>query len=218
MFQRVVLAKARTHNPRAAFAEDRQPPSLAERLRGMGPAFRQDDELRTTPRAAPYFVAEKRLSKEFGEMIGWAPATMASFADAGDRAEADSFSWPNGLRGGGLAACLVSADLVSAGLAFGFASAALDLAGAGADGGVVAVVSAVALPRPILWARLEKKPSDGAALAVATRVVAGADAAGAAGAAATATAGCSAGSGAWGGLTVPGMVPGSREFATSDKP
>src|SRR5271165_1487503 len=104
--------------------------------------------------AQPYFVAEKRLSKELGETIGWAPATIASLDGAADGSEEDWLSAIDGLRAGGLAACLASAGLAAT--ALDFASAAFGLAGAGAGGGVVAVVSAVAPPRPILWARLAK--------------------------------------------------------------
>ena len=91
----------------------------------------------------------------------------------------------DGFNGGrDVAAGLDSACLVSTGLnAFGSGFASFGLAAAGGAGVVEAVVSAP--PRPTLWARLEKKPSDccEAAVAVATRVFAVAD--GAAGAAAT---------------------------------
>src|SRR5579883_1857520 len=172
---------------------------------GMLPRCRLAFAGTTTDRAPqPYFVAVKRLSKELEETTGWAPATMASFGAA-----ADAVDWLSAADDGfgGLAACLVSA-----GFAFDLASAALGLAGTEAGaGGVVAVVSAVAPPRPILWARLEKKPSDCASLAEATRVGAGAVVAGAEAGAATVTAGWSFASGACGGLTVPGMVPGTCE-------
>jgi len=36
-----------------------------------------------------YFIAEKRLSKEFDETIGWAPATIESFGGVADGSEAD---------------------------------------------------------------------------------------------------------------------------------
>src|SRR5882724_6438220 len=158
-------------------------------------------------RSAPmsYFVAEKRLSNEFVCTIGWAPATRPSLGAA-----AGSASEAAGLNGGRLAACLVSAGFAAAtfGVA-GLASAAFGLAGAG-GGGVVDVVSG-ALPRPILRARLENRPSDCAfGAADATRVVgagaaAGAGAATAAGAAAAATA-ASSEPGMRGGLTVEGIV------------
>src|SRR5262249_37735233 len=142
--------------------------------------------------------------------------TMASFEEDADGSKADWLPEIDGLRAGGLAACLVSA-----GFAFGFASPVFDLADAVAcaGGGVVAVVSAGRPPGPILWARLEKKPSDCAPLAAdATRVGAGVAVAGTE-AGAAATTGCwSFASGACGGLTVPGIVPGRRELATSDRP
>ena len=89
-------------------------------------------------------------------------------------------------------------------------ASALRLAG---GGGAVAVVSVVP-PRPILRARLLKKPSDCAVgAAEATRVGGGADAGADAGAAA-ATTGSSA-PGVCGGLTVEGMLPGARESGSS---
>src|SRR5580693_3249391 len=41
----VVLAKARTHYHRPSFGEDQLTPCRLERSRGMGPGFRQDDNV-----------------------------------------------------------------------------------------------------------------------------------------------------------------------------
>jgi len=119
-----------------------------------------------------YFAAEKRLSNEFADTIGWAPATrLLPAAGAG----AVAVSVTVGFSGGWAAACLVS--LFGAAAVFGIAASergGFGLAdGAVGVGAAVAVVSAVALPRPTLRARLLKKPSsdwdeDGAA--EATRV------------------------------------------------
>jgi hypothetical protein len=124
-----------------------------------------------------YFAAEKRLSNEFADTIGWAPATRLLPAAGAAGAGAAAVSATAGFSGGWAAACLVSVFGAAAAVfgiepsgrgGFGLADGA---AGAGA---AVAVVSAVALPRPTLRARLLKKPSsdwdeDGAA--EATRVV-----------------------------------------------
>ena len=42
-FSTVVLANARTHNPRPSFCDHRLPPSATAKIRGMGPGVRQDD-------------------------------------------------------------------------------------------------------------------------------------------------------------------------------
>jgi hypothetical protein len=86
----VVPAKAGTHNPRELFGEERRPPTAAERLHGMDPAFARTT-MDTAPRN-PYFVAEKRLSKELEETIGWAPATMVSLGGTAEESEADWLS------------------------------------------------------------------------------------------------------------------------------
>src|SRR5207302_7182488 len=127
---------------------------------------------------------------------------------------------------GRAAACRVSAGLVSGGFdaaAFGVAASgrgacsprlASAFGFAGDGGGVAAVVSAVP-PRPILRARLLKKPSDCAVGAAdATRV--GGAGAGAGADAGAATTGSSE-PGARGGLTVEGIVPGAREKLASDR-
>src|SRR5690349_2778054 len=109
-------------------------------------------------------------------MLSLAGAAGAAAAAVAGASETDGFS-------AGLAAGLASACLVSAGLnAFGsgLASAFGLLAGAAE---AEAVVSALALPKPTLWARLANQPSDCwlcAGAAEATRVgggcVAGAEA------------------------------------------
>src|SRR5450631_1307265 len=181
-------------------------------------------------RVAAYLNDWNRLSNEFGDTIGCAPATMPSLAGAA----AGGGSASAGFRGGRAAACFVVSGLVVSGLVvsgLGVAAAAvfgteatwsLRLASmifgfAGTAGcGLDAVVSA-APPRPTLRARLLKKPSDCAfGAADATRV------AGAAGACARAMAAASGSSGdvtgPRGGLRWEGMVPGARESATSDRP
>src|SRR5437868_2721651 len=139
----------------------------------------------------PYFIAPKRLSNEFVCTIGCEPATSVSLG-AGASA-AGALSVTDGLGCGRVAACLVSAGFDAA--AFGVAASgrgacsprlASAFGFAGDGGGVAAVVSAVP-PRPILRARLLKKPSDCAVGAAdATRV-------GGAGAGAGADAGADAG-------------------------
>src|SRR5215468_684844 len=129
----------------------------------------------------PYFTAPNRLSNEFDDITGAAPASCASLLPA-----AAALSDTDGFSGGRDAATLASAGFGSAGLAAAtglavslgasFASFAvpcpgtnrvtaafsLDAAVGGvavavvAGGDVVAVVSAV--PMPILRARPEKKP------------------------------------------------------------
>ena len=110
-----------------------------------------------------YLAAEKRLSNEFVDTIGWAPATrlLACGAAAGAAATA-VVSLTLGFNAGFAEACLVS-PLVAFGIEAsgrgGLASATFGLVGV-AGWVVVAVVSADALPIPTLWAKLEKKPSD----------------------------------------------------------
>ena len=127
-----------------------------------------------------YFAAEKRLSNEFADTIGWAPATRLLPAAGAAGAGAVAVSATVGFSAGWAAACFVSFLISVLGAAAVFGIAASGRSGFGlADGAVgagaaVAVVSAVALPRPTLRARLLKKPSsdwdeDGAA--EATRVV-----------------------------------------------
>src|SRR5690242_637122 len=140
-------------------------------------------------------------------MLSLAGAAGGAAAVAG-ASETDGFS-------AGRAAGLASACLVSAGLnAFG---SGLDSA-FGLAGAVDAVVSAAALPKPTLWARLANQPSDcllSVGAADATRVGAGC----AAGVEATPATGSSACChGARGGLTVPGIVPGMRERLASARP
>jgi hypothetical protein len=97
--------------------------------------------------------SDQRLSKELPETTGWAPAIAVS----------RSFS-----AGCGLAATFGSLDFTDAGgftgATTGFAFGAACLVGAGV---VLAVVSE--LPKPILRARLEKKPSEPDEGADATR-------------------------------------------------
>ena len=108
-----------------------------------------------------YLAAENRLSNEFVDTIGCAPATRLGAAGAGAGADvAAAVSVTVGFEGGCAAACLVSvfcAEAFAASWRGGLASAAFGLAAAGWD--AVAVVSAVP-PRPTLRARLEKKLSD----------------------------------------------------------
>ena len=85
----------------------------------MGPGVRRDDWA--------YFTAEKRLSKEFAGTIGWAPATMASFAGAGAAAGAAGVSESDGFSGGRAAAWLVSAAFGAA--AFGAAAFGAEASG-----------------------------------------------------------------------------------------
>ena len=113
-------------------------------------------------RQSAYFVAEKRLSKEFAETVGCAPATRPSWGAAGADAgagDADAAaSIAAGLVAGWAEACLASA--LGAGVfgAAALASATLGLTGAGCA--AVAVESGDEPTRPTLRARLEKKPSD----------------------------------------------------------
>src|SRR3984885_8179071 len=161
-----------------------------------------------------YLPAEKRLSNEFADTTGWAPATRlfeAAGAAAGAGVSA-AVSVTAGLSAGLAEACLVS---VFAG--FGLASATLGLAGVGVGCGVVVpVASAAALPpRPTLRARLEKKPSDSPLCAGATDCAAGAaEATRVDGAVEVVPNEAARGSfgevtGPRGGLTVSGMVPGA---------
>jgi hypothetical protein len=93
-----------------------------------------------------YFAAEKRLSNEFGETIGCAPATRLLPLEAG--AGEDVAAAVSVAAGPGLAeACRVFALA-----GFGRASAIFDLVGVTGcgTGVVVAVVSAEALLRPTL--------------------------------------------------------------------
>ena len=127
-----------------------------------------------------YFAAEKRLSNEFADTIGWAPATRPSFA-GGAAAGAAEVSESDGFSGGRAAACFVSPAFGAAAAAFGadasgrvgsfrLASMTFGFAGIGC---ALAVVSAAAPPRPILRARLLKMLSDCAfGAADATRVAA----------------------------------------------
>ena len=126
-----------------------------------------------------YFIAPKRLSNEFAGTIGCEPVTMLSFAAGAAAAavsESDGFSGGRGAA----AACLGSAALGTAAMAFGsaaservgslrLASITFGFAGAGA----LAVVS-LDPPNPTLRARLEKKPSDCAVGAADATRVAGA--------------------------------------------
>src|SRR5476649_820149 len=163
-------------------------------------------------RRSSYFTAEKRLSNEFDETIGWEPATwpFAGGAVAAGVSESEGFS------GARAAACLVSEAFGEAlGIeASGRGGGSLRLASAfgfagGEIGCALAVASAVP-PRPTLRARLEKNPSDGGfGAADATRVEEAGQAAGAA-----ATNGSSGDP--RGGLTVEGMVPGARARATDN--
>src|SRR6266478_6269412 len=131
-------------------------------------------------RVAAYLNDWNRLSNEFGDTIGCAPATMPSLAGAAAGAGAGSAS--AGFWGGRAAACFVVSGFVVSGFGvavavFGaaatwslrLASTIFGFAGTG-GGGLDAVVSA-APPRPTLRARLLKKPSDCAfGAADATRV------------------------------------------------
>src|ERR1700737_2355535 len=66
-----------------------------------------------------YFAAEKRLSNEFADTIGWEPATRASFAGGGAAAAAAGASESDGFSGGRAAACLVSVAFGAAAADFG---------------------------------------------------------------------------------------------------
>src|SRR5229473_6197132 len=181
-------------------------------------------------RVAAHLNDWNRLSNEFGDTIGCAPATMPSLAGA---AAGGGGSASAGFRGGRAAACFVVSGFGVAAAAcfvvsgFGVAAAAvfgteatwsLRLASmifgfAGTAGcGLAAAVSAA--PRPTLRARLLKKLSDCAFGAADATRVAGA------GAGASEAASGSSGdvTGPRGGLTWEGMVPGARESATSDRP
>ena len=132
-----------------------------------------------------YFIAPKRLSNEFGCTIGCEPATIVSIGAGAAAAGAGALSVTDGFNGGREAACLVSAgfDAAAFGIALsgrgGWSPRLASTFGLGGGGAAVAVVSAEP-PRPILRARLLKKPSDCVAGAAdATRVggaAAGADA------------------------------------------
>jgi hypothetical protein len=120
-----------------------------------------------------YFAAEKRLSNELADTIGWAPATR--LLPVAGAAGAAAVSVTAGLSGGRAAACFVSALISVLGAAAvavaGIApsgrggrslrlASAFGLAGGAAGAGaLLAVASAVALPRPTLRARLLKNPS-----------------------------------------------------------
>src|ERR1700733_11457643 len=122
-----------------------------------------------------YLPAEKRLSNEFADTTGWAPATR--LVDAAGAAAGAGVSTAVSVTAG-LSAGLAEAEacLVSIFAGFGLASATLGLAGVVVGCGVVvAVVSAAALPpRPTLRARLEKNPSDSPLCAGTTDCAAGA--------------------------------------------
>src|SRR5712672_1227172 len=99
-----------------------------------------------------YRIAEKRLSNEFDDTIGWAPATRSSFAvgAAVGESETEGFVGPaasfvSGAFGGTVAfsASLRLASVILASATFGFAGA----------GWALAVVSAAAPTRPTLRAR-----------------------------------------------------------------
>src|SRR5579863_10216157 len=112
-------------------------------------------------RRRAYLAAEKRLSNEFADTTGCAPATMPSLGVAGAGAGAGASAAASvtaGFKGGRLAACLLSpfAFGIEASGRGGLPSAALGLVGTGCAV-AVAAESVDALPRPILWARLEKK-------------------------------------------------------------
>src|ERR1700682_4894281 len=129
-------------------------------------------------RIAAYLNDWNRLSNEFGDTIGCAPATMPSLAGAA----AGGGSASAGFRGGRAAACFVVSGFGGSG--FGVAAAvfgteatwSLRLAStifgfAGTAGGGLAAVVSAAPPRPTLRARLLKKLSDCAfGAADATRV------------------------------------------------
>src|ERR1700722_13050254 len=182
---------------------------------------------RGVARTSDHLVAEKRLSNEFADTTGWAPATrlletVGAAAGAGGVSAAVSVT-------AGLSAGLAEACLVSVFAGFGLASAILGLAEVVGCVVVAAVTSADALPpRPTLRARLEKKPSDSplcaAGVAEATDCVAGAaeatrvdvdgavDSDAVSGSVGDVT--CPRG-----GLTVSGMVPGAFSVAAnSDGP
>src|ERR1700738_4460464 len=120
-----------------------------------------------------HFIALKRLSNEFDDMIGADPATRLSLA-AGAGAAA-GVSETEGFNGGRLDACLVSAFGAMAfgmaasgraGVSVRLASITLVFAGGGGLPGASAVP-----PIPTLRARLLKNPSDSAfGAALATRV------------------------------------------------
>jgi hypothetical protein len=167
-----------------------------------GPATRSRD-----------LAAEDRFSNELACTIGCEPATV-SFAVA-----AGAFELPesDGFNDGWAAACLVSDfgaifDADASGCCGSWCLASLILGFAATErgwGGAPAVASAVAPPRPTLWARRLKKPSecasDAAEAAWVEEVVPGAI---------DATSGSSGEvTGPRGGLTVAGMVPGGRDSA-----
>src|SRR5216684_2703042 len=115
---------------------------------------------------AAYLNDWNRLSNEFGDTIGCAPATRLSLAGAAAGGGGGSAS--AGFRGGRAAACFVVSGfgVAAAAAVFGteatwslrLASMVFGFAGT-AGGGLAAVVSA-APPRPTLRARLLKKLSD----------------------------------------------------------
>src|SRR5262245_14581745 len=88
--------------------------------------------------AASYFAAEKRLSNELAETIGWAPATSPSLGGGADESDAVRPSATAVFGAGRWAACLVAAgfggSLCLASATFGFAGA-----GDGGGGGVAPV-------------------------------------------------------------------------------
>src|SRR6516164_3167809 len=165
-----------------------------------------------------YFVAEKRLSNEFAERTGCAPVTRLSWDGAG--AGAATAVSVAGFKAGCAEACLVSAfaaEALEASLRGGLASATLGLAGAGCV--ALAVVSAAVPPKPILWARPEKKPSDGADWGWLSDDVAAATRTGEVEGASEAASGSSGEvTGPRGGLTFGGIVPGGLDSVSSASP
>jgi hypothetical protein len=181
-----------------------------------------------------YFAAEKRLSNELDDTIGWAPATSVSLAGVG-AASADTSESEGFIAGRAAATCLgscfTSTGLVAAvfgvqasgrGGSLRLASAIFGLAGAAEA--VLAVVSEAA-PSPTLRTRSAKKPPDCLLLLdaepddgvlAATRLGAG----GGAGAVqvAAGVAAASSAPGSRGGLTVDGIVPGAGVKPASAKP
>jgi len=182
-----------------------------------------------------YFAAEKRLSNELDDTIGWAPATSVSLAGVGagsaDASESEGFSAAGRAAATCLDSCFTSTGLVAAvfgvqasgrGGSLRLASAIFGLAGAAEA--VLAVVSEVA-PSPTLRTRSAKKPPDCLPLLdaelddgvlAATRLGAGGDAG-----AVQVVAGVAAASsapGSRGGLTVDGIVPGAGVKPASAKP
>src|SRR5665213_1652501 len=111
-----------------------------------------------------YLAAENLFSNELACTIGCEPATVSFAAAAG------AFELPesDGFKGACAAACLVSDfgaifDDDASGCCGSWCLASLILGFAAAErggGGTLAVASAVAPPRPTLWARRLKKPSE----------------------------------------------------------